>query len=299
MSQLSLIIKNEYLTDIKAKSFWIATFIFPVIMVAFGVFIGFLAQDSDSLNQVSNFAAPDKDEMTPAKALGMMLGMLLTLFIMLYGAQIFNKVKAEKCNRIVEIIATCVEGRTMLLAKIIAVGLIGLTQLLLWFLLTGIIVAGIFIVFAPDISFSFLAESLFWRSLLWSILFFIGGYIFYGSLFAAVGAMTDKNNENQEYMSVLTFLLLASFYIGEYAVDHGDSAFSTVCMFLPFTSSTVGTVAAVGDSAPLWMCLLSLAVLYVCSFLSIAFAGKIYTSSLLLKGKKLTPKDIITFLRSK
>ena len=141
MSQLSLIIKNEYLTDIKSKSFWIATFVFPLVMVAFGAFIGFLAGDSESLTKTANFAAPEPDEMTPAKAMGMMLGMLLTLFIMMYGAQIFNKVKTEKCNRIVEILATCVEGRTMLMAKIISVGLIGLTQLMLWFLLTGVIAA--------------------------------------------------------------------------------------------------------------------------------------------------------------
>ena len=284
MSQLSLIIKNEYLTDIKSKSFWIATFVFPLVMVAFGTFIGFLAGDSESLTKTANFAAPEPDEMTPAKAMGMMLGMLLTLFIMMYGAQIFNKVKTEKCNRIVEILATCVEGRTMLMAKIISVGLIGLTQLMLWFLLTGVIAAGILI---------------FWRALVWSILFFIGGYIFYGSMFAAVGAMTDKNNENQEYMSILTFLLLGAFYIGEYAVDNGEGVFATVCMFLPFTSPTVGTVNAVGESSPLWMSLLSLAVLYGSALLSIAFAGKIYTSSLLLKGKKFSPKDIMTFLKSK
>ena len=121
MSQLSLIIKNEYLTDVRAKSFWIATFVLPLVMIAFGVFIGFLSADSESLSTAANFAAPDKDSMTPDKALGMMLGMMLTLFIMMYGAQIFNKVKTEKCNRIVEILATCVPGRTMMMAKIIAV----------------------------------------------------------------------------------------------------------------------------------------------------------------------------------
>lgn len=299
MSQLSLIIKNEYLTDIRAKSFWIATFVFPLIMIAFGVFIGFLAGDSESLTKTANFAAPDPGEMTPAKAMGMMLGMLLTLFIMMYGAQIFNKVKTEKCNRIVEILATCVDGRTMLMAKIISVGLIGITQLLLWFLLTGIIVAGIAIVLMPEMSFGFLANAMFWRALVWSVLFFIGGYIFYGSMFAAVGAMTDKNNENQEYMTILTFLLLGAFYIGEYAVDNGEGVFAIVCMFLPFTSPTVGTVNAVGGATPLWMSILSLAVLYGSALLSIAFAGKIYTSSLLLKGKKFSPKDVVTFLKSK
>ncbi len=299
MSQLSLIIKNEYFTDIRAKSFWISTFLFPIIMIGFGIFISFLANESDSLTSAANFAAPEKDSMTPAKVLGMLLGMLLTLFIMMYGASIFNKVKTEKCNRIVEIIATCVDGRTMMLAKIISVGLVGLTQLILWFALTGILLAGIFIAFAPEIPFDFLSEPLFWKSIIWSLLFFIGGYIFYGSLFAAVGAMTDKNNENQEYMSILTFVLLAAFYIGQYAVDNGGGLFATICMFIPFVSPTVGTVNAVGESSPLWMSIMSVAVLYICAYASISFAGKIYTSSLLLKGKKFSPRDIITFLRAK
>ncbi len=299
MSQISLIIKNEYLTDIRTKSFWIATIAFPLVMLLFGGFIGYLASDSESLTKAANFAAPDSNDLTPAKILGMMLGMMLTLFIMMYGAQIFNKVKTEKCNRIVEILSTCVDGRTMLLAKIISVGLIGITQLLLWFLIIGIIVSGILIVFAPDISWDFLMRPFFWTGLIWSLLFFIGGYIFYASLFAAVGAMTDKNNENQEYMSILTFLLLGAFYIGEYAVDHGEGVLSIVCMFLPFTSPTVGTVNAVGSETPLWMSILSLVVLYGCALISIVFAGKIYTSSLLLKGKKFSPRDIITFLKSK
>ena len=83
-----------------------------------------------------------------------------------------------------------VRGRThpYVMAKIISVGLIGLTQLMLWFLLTGVIAAGILIVFTPDISFGFLTNPILRRALVWSILFFIGGYIFYGSMFAAVGA---------------------------------------------------------------------------------------------------------------
>ena len=74
-------------------------------------------------------------------------------------------------------------------------------------------------------------------------------------------------------------------------MDNGEGRFATVCMFLRVHIPTVGTVNAVGESSPLWMTFLSLAVLYGSALLSIAFAGKIYTSSLLLKGKKFSPKE--------
>lgn len=296
---LQLIIKTEYLTDIRSKSFWIATLVMPLIMVAFGGFIGYLGQDSTVLTETASPVSPDKDEMTGMQVFGMMLGMMLTLFIMIYGAQIFNKVKKEKTNRIVEVLATCVDGRTMMLAKIIAVALVGLTQLLLWGVLIAVLVAGIYIVFSPSIPLGFLANPKLYVGLIWSLAFFIGGYIFFGSLFAAIGAMSDRDNENQEYMTVLTFLLLASFYIGMFAVDNTSSSLAVWCSYIPFTSATVGAVNAISGEQPVWMSLLSLAVLYSFAALALAVSGKIYTSSLLLKGKRFTPKDILTFLRSK
>ncbi len=301
MSQLNLIIKTEYLTDIRAKSFWISTFVVPVLMVLFGVFIGFMMNDSDSLTKIGQtLSGTDADkEMSGQQALGMMVGMMLTLFLMMYGAQIFNKVKVEKTNRIVEVLATCVTGRTMMLAKIISVGLVGLTQLLLWGLLIFALVAFVMI-FAP---FSIPWGEIFtWEialDLFWTVAFFVGGYIFFGSLFAAVGAMTDKNNENQEYVSVITFLLLGSFYIGMYAVDNGTAFFTTFCSYLPFTAATVASVNAITHAVPFWQSLLQLIVLYIFAIGSMRFAGKLYTSSLLLKGKRFTPKDLVTFFRSK
>jgi ABC transport system permease protein len=301
MSQLSLIIKNEYLTDVRGKSFWISTLLVPVIIAAFGLFGGIMASQSESMGSVVNDLpiTPEAETMTAQKAAGMFMGMFLAIFLMMYGAMIFTKVKTEKTNRIVEILATCVDGRTMMLAKIIAVGLVGLTQLLVWALLAGAIIVGVFLVFTPDISFGFLMSPKVWLALLWTICFFIGGYIFFGSLYAAAGAMTDKDNENQAYMSILTFMLLGSFYIGEFAVDHGDSAFARVCSYIPFTSPTIGCVNAVTETAPLWETALSLILLYAFAVLALVISGKIYSSSLLLRGKNFTPKDIVTFLKAK
>lgn len=297
--QLKLIVKNEYLTDIRSKGFWIATILTPLIMGAFGIFIGFLAQDSDALRSISSPASNEMDNLSGLQILAMMTGMFLTLFIMIFGAQIFNKVKAEKSNRIVEILATTVDGRTMMFAKIISVALIGMTQLFLWGIILFLILGIFFAAFLPEISFSFLTRTDVWTVFIFTILYFIGGYLLYGSLYAATGAMSDKNNENQEYMTILTFILLAAFYIGQFAVDNSGSAFGLWCSMIPFTSPSVGLIAYTSGSLSLWQTILSLAILYVCAFLSISLSGKIYRSSILLMGKKFTPRDIMIFLKSR
>ena len=301
MSKLKIIIANEVKTDIMAKSFWIATFIVPIVVIVFGAFAGVMMADSDTFMNATNGmnTGPEPDDITPLKGLGMMLGIFPVIFLMMYGAMIFNKVKTEKCNRIVEILATCVDGRTMMLAKIIAVGIVGLIQLALWFALIILFGGMLVLVAGIGIPWHVVFNSKLWLALMWALLYFIGGYVFYASLYAAVGAMTDKNNENQGYISILTFALLGSFYIGEYAVDHAGGGFILACSYIPFTSSTTLTVISAAQEAPLWLSLTGLAALYVFAGLSVSLAGKIYTSSLLLKGKKLSPKDLITFLKSK
>lgn len=284
--------------DIQGKSFWIATFLMPLLVVGFGFFIGYISQDSDAMKETISPTKPD-DDLSGMQILGMLVGMFLSMFIMIYGAQIFNKVKNEKTNRIVEIIVACVPGRTMMMAKVISVGLIGMTQLFLW----GILIIGllfiIYIISPINIPYDELFDPRLIMAFVWSIIFFVGGYIFYGSLYAAVGALTDKNNENQEYMTIITFILLASFYIGIYAVDNPTSSLTQWCSYIPMTSPTIAAVGAISGDMPIWQTLLSIIILYATAILSLSFAGKIYTSALLLKGKKLTPKDILIFLKSK
>ncbi len=298
MSQLGIIIKNEYLTDIRTKSFWIGTFILPLLSVLFGIFVGFMMEDSELLRKTSAPTASPED-MSGMQVLGMMMGIFLAMFLMIYGSQIFNKVKKEKCNRIVEILATSVTGRMMMLGKIISVALVGLTQIIIWMISIVIIGYMFVVVFSPVIPWNELMDSRIIFAVMWCILFFVGGYVFFGSLYAACGAMTDKDNENQTYMTAITFILLASFYIGQFAVTNASNLFVTICSLVPFTSPVIGCINAITGEVPLYQSILSIVLLYVSAYLSVVFAGKIYTSSLLLKGKKLTPSDIILFLKMK
>ena len=305
MNKLKLIVINEYKTAVGRKSFWIMTFVFPLLMVAFGVVMGFLMADSDSTMSIMDSIndktgiTPEEEGMTAAKGMAMMVGVFLTMAMMICGSQIMQMVRQEKTNRIMEFLATCVPGRTMLSAKIISVALITFTQVLLWaacFLLFGI---GFVIVLDVDIPWGYLLHPLVWKTCMWSILYFAGGFMMFSALFAACGALTDSNNENQQYLSILMMCVLASMYIGMYAVDHPTSVLAQACAYFPLTSPTVGAVNAITGEVPLWSSILSLIVLYACAYGAIIIGGKIYASSMLLKGSSLTPKAIAAFIKAK
>lgn len=305
MNKLRLIVINEYKTAVGSKSFWIMTFVIPLLMVGFGIVMGFIMTDAtstqsviESMNEKTGLT-PEEESMTPAKAIAMLIGFTLTMAMMVCGSQIMQMVRQEKTNRIMEFLATCVPGRTMLTAKIISVALIGLTQLFLWGALILLFGMGFIIVLDIDIPWGYLLHPLVWKSLTWTILYFIGGYMMFSSLFAACGAITDSNNENQQYFTILVMCVLASMYIGMYAVDHPMSVTAQVCAYFPLTSPTVGAVNAITGEVPIWNSILSLTVLYACAYGAIVIGGKIYSSSMLLKGSSLTPKSIIAFIKAK
>lgn len=295
---LPLLVSYEYRNDIKSKSFWIGTIALPLVAVAFGMIVAYLMDSSDAMRSMYG-GSQDNNDMTASQAIGMMTGILLVMFIMIYGAQIFNKVKTEKTNRISEVLVGSVPGRTLMISKVISVALIGITQIFVWiamaFLSFGV---AVFISPVPSMILSNFSPAVILMLVL-AILYFTGGFLFYGSLYAACGALTDRNNENQSYMTLITMVLMMSMYLGMFATDNVNSALAQFCFYFPFTSPAVGGVLGVGGTAPWWQIALSLLTLYGCAFGMTSIAGKIYTSALLLKGKKLSLRDITTFLKAR
>lgn len=299
MSPLQLIIKREYLQDVMSRSFWIGTFALPILMIAFGAGVGFLSAQSDTMQDVASMGQHTPKDLNGVQLLGLMAAMFLTIFLMVYGAMIFNKVKAEKTNRIMEMIATTVTGRTMMLGKIIAVALTGLTQLLVWMLL--IVVGAVVLLTAigqPNLL-AYMLDGRIWLGLLYAVFFFFGGYLLFGSMYAMVGAMTDKENENQGYIAIMTFILMACVYLASFAIDNPDTSLAVWCSFIPFTSPSLGAMAAISGTLSWWGVLLSLAILYATAWLAVTVAGKVYTSAMLLNGTKFSPRDILVFIRAK
>jgi ABC-2 type transport system permease protein len=248
-----------------------------------------------------------------ATAAGYFAALLIYFFIFLYGVQTLRGVIEEKSSRIVEVIISSVKPFQLMMGKIIGIGAVGLTQFLLWVLLTFIIYQGALTFYDVDISKSRQIElaqntaespngdvdvpeifdkldTINFPLILGTFLFyFITAYLFYGSLFAAVGSAVDNDSDAQQFQLPITLpLILSIILLAAILRDpHGNLAFWA--SIIPFTSPVVMMMRIPFDP-PLWHILLSMFFM-VCGFLFTTwFAGRIYRIGILMHGSKVNYK---------
>ncbi|MBB3186847.1 ABC-2 type transport system permease protein [Microbacter margulisiae] len=255
-----------------------------------------------------------------AAVIGALATFLIYLFIFMYGAQVMRGVVEEKTNRIVEIIISSVRPFELMMGKIIGIALVGLTQFLLWVLLTVIIsnVAGI-AMFGSSLAGIQQSTQLtagtqstahhailsiiqglqginFVEIIGYFIFYFIGGYLLYASLFAAIGSAVDNETDTQQFMLPVTIPIIFAFYAAFYSLQNPDGPLAFWCSIIPFTSPIVMMVRLPFD-VPLWQKLLSSGLLII-TFLSTTWlAAKIYRTGILMYGKKISWKELWKWLR--
>ena len=234
-----------------------------------------------------------------ASVIGMLFTFLIYMFIFVYGAMVMQGVMEEKTNRIIEVMVSSVKPFDLMMGKLIGIGLVGLTQFGLWI----IIIAG----FTSSISLFAGNEMLLVISKLlgtiniielcfYFILFFIGGYLMYASLFAAIGAMVNTQEDTQQYMMPITILILFAFYAGFYSAQNPDGPLAFWTSIIPLTSPIV-MMTRLPYSVPWWELLLSISLLALTVILIIKLAAKIYRVGILMYGKKPTYTEIIKWLK--
>lgn len=254
--------------------------------------------------------------------ISMIIGMLTTFiiyfFIYVYGCSVMNSVFEEKTNRIVEIIVSSVKPFQLMMGKIIGIALVGLTQFFLWIILLSVL---LFIASStlhiplnttdlpnmaqtnvlPGDSLEMLQSitSLpFGKILLWFVLYFIGGYLLYASLFAAVGAAIDNNEDAQQFVLPITIPILFALYAGIYGANNPEGPLALWCSYIPFTSPIVMMVR-LPFGVPLWELLVSFGILILTFLFSTKIAAKIYRTGILMYGKKIGYRDIWKWLTHK
>lgn len=204
----------------------------------------------------------------------------------------------------------------LLVGKIIAIGLVGLTQLFIWGIMIGLLMTAGSVVmgfsndgmeiqtaqaaaisgdFDPTTLMTMLA-SINWLEIFVNfILYFIGGYVLYASIFAAIGSSVDNEQDTQKFMMPITLLLLFALYAGFYSVNNPDGPLAFWCSFIPFTSPIVMMVR-IPFGIPLWQHLLAIVILYGSFLLISKLAAKIYRVGILMYGKKPTIKEIMKWI---
>ncbi len=263
--------------------------------------------------------------------LGYACSFLIYIFIFLYSMQVMRGVTEEKTNRIVEVIISSVRPFQLMMGKVIGVGLVGLTQFLIWVIL-GFAVFSVgssyiqskeidpknalteqtYKMGAPEQNGSIttvntsnldaandtddgldnMLRATNWPLVVGGFLFyFLGGYMLYSALFAAVGSAVDQETETQQFMLPVTMPLILSIVVMGSIITNPHSTVAVWFSIIPLTAP-VAMMARIPFGVPIWQLGLSMVLLIAAIFGAVWLAGRIYRVGLLMYGKKVTYKEL-------
>jgi len=276
----------------------------------------------------SKLEATGKSEKTNTglfMGIGLGGGILIYIFIFLYGAQVMRGVMEEKTSRIVEVILSSVRPFQLMMGKIVGVALVGLTQFLLWVILTFTLYSVATVTILKDIDMrqvqqkeevlkigsdlkymdmkkidkpNIVTET--WNDFksvdmatitLCFLFYFLAGYLLYSALFAAVGAAVDSEADTQQFMLPITIPLVFSIAIAFNVIQNPSSSMAFWFSIIPFTSPVV-MMARLPFGVPGWELVLSMGVLILGFIFTTWLAARIYRTGILMYGKKVTWKEL-------
>jgi ABC-2 type transport system permease protein len=222
-----------------------------------------------------------------------MVLMYTTFFV--YGGQVMRGVIEEKSSRIVEIIIASVRPTELMLGKIIGIGLVGLTQYLVWSILAmNLSLPGIATVLSssdmgvPRIPVAMLG---------YFILFFVLGYFVYASVYTTIAAPFNSEQEATQFMMIPIVLILAGFMVYPAVMNNPNGNVALFFSLFPFTSSLVMFLRTAVSEPPAWQVLLSIFLLIATTIGLAWFAGRVYRVGILMYGKKPTIPEILRWVR--
>ena len=246
--------------------------------------------------------------------IGFITGILVYMFIFMYGTMVMRGVIEEKTSRIIEIIISSTKPFQLMMGKILGVALVGLTQFLLWILLTVIISTFAELTFLdPNIITNEISDdnnqSIILSQLIsitgginltlvffCFIFYFLAGYLMYSSLFAAVGSAVDAEADTQQFILPVTIPLILSFILIQPIMDNPDGILAFWMSIIPFTSPVI-MMGRLPFGVPKWELLLSMAILISTFIATTWLAGRIYRTGILMYGKKASYKELWRWLR--
>lgn len=249
--------------------------------------------------------------------IGMLMGLIMYLLVFMNGTMVMQSVMEEKTNRIVEVVISSVKPFELMMGKIFGVGLIGIVQFLSWAILLPLIVMLGSMLFglqtdldtlesmnaAGTLSqddmeymvYQFMKEvdKVPWFKIVsLFILFFLGGYLIYSSLFAAVGsAVGDDMQDSQSLVIPITIPVIMAFYIMITSLRVPDSTLAVWSSIFPLFSPIV-MPARLAFDPPWWQVILSLVLLALTVIGLVWMSGRIYRVGILMYGKKASMREL-------
>ncbi|MCX6274379.1 MAG: ABC transporter permease [Bacteroidetes bacterium] len=259
-------------------------------------------------------------------------GLLIYMFIFIYGAMVMRGVMEEKMSRIVEVIISSVKPFQLMLGKIVGVALVGLTQFLLWVVLSIAavsIVSAAFLgdktekekieamqqmrpgmnqmnqlnaaqqdqIMSPKEKLSDALASINFVVIISAFVFyFLGGYLLYSALFAAIGSAVDSETETQQFMLPVTIPLILAYVVSATVMTNPNGSVAFWFSMIPFTSPVV-MMMRIPFGVPYWEVGLSMLFLIAGFIFTTWLASKIYRIGILMYGKKVSYAELWKWIR--
>ncbi|MFN8240823.1 MAG: ABC transporter permease [Bacteroidales bacterium] len=271
-------------------------------------------------------------------ALAYIGGFLMYMLTFIFGSQVMRGVIEEKTNRVVEVIISSVKPVQLMMGKIIGIALVGLTQFLIWVLLTvGIAMAiksampakdlmavtqsapqslmgsdmqqaaqaavktsPMASTFTPEFTKAFtgVLNQNWLLIIVCFIFYFITGYLLYASVFAAIGSAVDNETETQQFMLPVTIPIILALFVAMSIMQNPESSIAFWFSLIPLTSPIV-MMARIPFDVPAWQLALSMGIMVVTFVFFVWMAAKVYRTGILMYGKKASWKEMWKWLRYK
>ncbi len=256
---------------------------------------------------------------------GMLLNFVLYFFITMYGALIMNSIIEEKGNRVLEIIVSSVKPTQLMLGKIVGVGLVALTQILIW----GVVIMACTTLLMPmlipaetmaeaaainagtadpeamglDVDLAHILGTLSDTGYIATILglmlvFLVLGYLLYAAIFAMIGASVDNVQDSSQLQIIAMLPIMIGFFAAMVIIEDPSSTFAVVLSMVPFTAPMV-MMARLPFGVPAWELATAIALMIVSVIGFIWLAGKIYRVGIFMYGKKPTFRDLARWITYK
>ena len=255
--------------------------------------------------------------------LGLVLGMMLYMFLIIYGSMVMTSVIEEKGSRVLDVLVSSVSPFQLMLGKVLGVASVAVTQIAIW----GVLVCGVGATLLPAImpedmmqsmeavqagsitlaeanmdaeTMSILSIATDIPSLVmmfvWLLLFLLGGFLFYSAMFAAVGSAVDSIQDANQLQTPITVPIILALILAMSVFNDPNSSLAFWGSIIPFTSPVV-MMARIPFDIPQWQIILSLVLLYI-SVAGMAWvAGKIYRVGIFMHGKKPSFKELLSWIK--
>ena len=242
--------------------------------------------------------------------LGLVLGMLLYMIIILYGQMVLSSVVEEKASRVLDVMVTSCRPFELMMGKILGIASVALAQIAIWavlilsasnFLIPSLFTAG------ADASSGAMIDAVVGtlgdvgymsEIVIYLILFILGGFLLYASLYAAAGSAVDSLQDGQQYNSIIMMPIMVSLIAMMAVVNDPNSPVVFWASMIPLTSPIV-MIARIPYGIPGWEIAVSLVTLYLSFMFTTWLAAKIYRIGIFMHGKRPSWRELASWLKIK